>query len=170
MTRDKIIQRITDVAVANGIDPAIGIAQARQESSFNPNAVSSAGAQGLFQFMPGTWTTYGNGSPFDSEQSIQAWARYMRKLLNQFGGRYDLALAGYNSGENRSEYKNAAAENRAINWSVMPAGVQRETKNYVERILASAGKGNSFDAASFESGNGIIPAVVAGILILWLIN
>lgn len=140
MTQAEIIAKIEAAAIANGIDPAIGVAQARQESAFNPNAVSQAGAQGLFQFMPGTWATYGKGSPFDVDASIAAWARYMRKLLNQFGGRYDLALAGYNSGENRSEYRNAAVQGRAINWSIMPAGVQRETKPYVERILAAAQK------------------------------
>lgn len=140
MNQAQIIQRITDVAIARGIDPAIGVEQARQESQFNVNAISPAGAQGLFQFMPGTWATYGTGSPFDPEAAIQAWARYMSKLLKQFGGRYDLALAGYNSGENRKEYAAAARENRAINWAVMPAGVQKETKNYVNTILNKAQK------------------------------
>lgn len=136
----EIINKIAAAAQAAGIDPAVAVAQARQESGFNPRAVSPVGAQGLFQFMPGTWATYGNGSPFDTDAAIAAYVRYMGKLLRQFGGRYDLALAGYNSGENRKEYAAAARENRAINWAVMPAGVQRETKPYVEKILAAAQK------------------------------
>lgn len=136
----EIINKITAAVQAAGIDPAVAVAQARQESGFNPNAVSPVGAQGLYQFMPATWATYGSGSPFDADAAIAAYVRYMGKLLRQFGGRYDLALAGYNSGENRKEYAAAARENRAINWAVMPSGVQRETKPYVEKILAAAQK------------------------------
>ena len=63
----------------------------------------------------------------------------MRDLLNMFGGRYDLALAGYNSGENRAEYKAAAAAGRAINWSVMPGNIPTQTRNYVNVIMRAAG-------------------------------
>jgi len=133
-------QRTIEVANQFGIDPAVAVAQIQQESGFNTMAKSSAGAMGIAQFMPGTWATYGSGDPYDGEASLQAWGRYMTKLLRQFGGRYDLALAGYNSGENRKEYAAAASEGRTINWSVMPAGVQSQTKHYVESILAKAQK------------------------------
>jgi soluble lytic murein transglycosylase-like protein len=87
---------------------------------------------------------YGNGDPYDGEASLQAWGKYMTKLLRQFNGRYDLALAGYNSGENRNEYRNAARENRQINWEVFNTpklrGVYTETQNYVKKILAAAQK------------------------------
>jgi soluble lytic murein transglycosylase-like protein len=144
MTQAEIIQKIIAGANNAGIDANIAIEQARQESGFNPNATSYAGAQGLFQFMPGTWAAYGSGSPFDVDNSIAAWARYMGKLLRQFGGRYDLALAGYNSGENRAEYKSAAQQNRAINWASLPAGVQSQTQDYILRILSRAGKPPNF--------------------------
>lgn len=134
------IQRTIEVAQQYNIDPAVAVAQIQQESGFNPSAKSPAGAMGLTQFMPGTWATYGSGDPYNGEDSLQAWGKYMRKLLNQFGGRYDLALAGYNSGENRQEYAKAYQEGRAINWGVLPARVQQETQNYVKKILANAQK------------------------------
>lgn len=143
MTQAEIIQKIISAAQSAGIDPTIGVEQARQESAFRTNAVSHAGAQGLFQFMPGTWATYGSGSPFDPDAAIAAWVRYMTKLLNQFGGRYDLALAGYNWGENRAILRNALANNTSLPLNRIPA----ETSNYVQRILSKAGKPINFRQA-----------------------
>jgi soluble lytic murein transglycosylase-like protein len=146
MTTQEIIQKIRAKAAAAGIDTEIAVAQLRRESAgFNPHYVfgpgkSPAGAMGLAQFMPGTWATYGRGNPYNVDDALEAWAKYMRKLLNQFGGRYDLALAGYNSGENRAEYAAAARAGRAINWAVLPRGVQSETQEYVRVILANAGR------------------------------
>jgi cell wall-associated NlpC family hydrolase len=90
-------------------------AQLDVESSWNPNAVSPSGAQGLAQFMPGTWPSWGrdddgNGraSPFDPGDAIMAQARYMCYLVDQttrlvqagrvVGDPGDLALAAYNAG------------------------------------------------------------------------
>jgi soluble lytic murein transglycosylase-like protein len=136
-TRAQLESALNDAAARYGIEPGIAYRQIAQESDFNPNAVSSAGAQGIAQFMPDTAARFGLSNPFDPIASFDAWGRYMRQLLDQFGGRYDLALAGYNSGENRSEYRAAAREGRPINWAVMPPGVQSETRNYVDRILGS---------------------------------
>ena len=66
--------------------------------NFNPFAVSSAGAQGIAQFMPATAEAYGLDDPFDPEQAIDAQARLMSELLEQFGGQIPLALAAYNAG------------------------------------------------------------------------
>jgi len=120
-----------------GINPDIAWRQINQESGFNPNAVSPAGAKGIAQFMPDTARRFGLSNPFDPIASFDAWGRYMWLMLGMFNGRYDLALAGYNSGENRAEYAAAAREGRAINWSVLPARVQSETRNYVRAILGS---------------------------------
>ena len=72
-------------------------AQIYAESNFNPFAQSSAGAQGIAQFMPGTAVAYGLRNPFDAEQAIDAQARLMRDLLKQFAS-VPLALAAYNAG------------------------------------------------------------------------
>ncbi len=73
-------------------------AQLMAESNFNPFAVSPAGAQGIAQFMPATAAAYGLGDPFDAAAAIDAQAHLMSDLLDQFGGRVELALAAYNAG------------------------------------------------------------------------
>ena len=73
-------------------------AQLMAESNFNPFAVSSAGAQGIAQFMPGTAASYGLHDPFDAPAAIDAQAHLMSDLLNEFGGSVSLALAAYNAG------------------------------------------------------------------------
>jgi hypothetical protein len=72
-------------------------AQLMAESNFNPFAVSSAGAQGIAQFMPGTAASYGLQDPFDAPAAIDAQAHLMSDLLRQFGS-VSLALAAYNAG------------------------------------------------------------------------
>jgi soluble lytic murein transglycosylase-like protein len=135
-TRAQLEEALYAAADRYGIRRDVAWRQIDQESGFNPNAVSPAGAQGIAQFMPDTAARFGLSNPFDPIASFDAWGRYMRLMLDMFGERYDLALAGYNSGENREEYKSAARENRPVNWSTLPARVQQETPNYVSKILA----------------------------------
>lgn len=86
-----------ETALRHGIDPDIFEAQIDQESRFNKNAVSSAGAQGLGQLMPGTAAELGVKNPWDPVQNLDGAARYLKRMLRQFGG-YPEALAAYNSG------------------------------------------------------------------------
>jgi len=72
-------------------------AQLMAESNFDPDAVSPAGAQGIAQFIPSTAAAYGLRDPFDPEAAIDAQARLMADLLEQFGSP-QLALAAYNAG------------------------------------------------------------------------
>ena len=76
-------------------------AQLYAESGFNPFARSPAGAEGIAQFMPGTADAYGLRDPFDPVAAIDAQAHLMSDLLEQFGGKVALALAGYNAGAGR---------------------------------------------------------------------
>lgn len=68
------------------------------ESGFYPNAVSSVGAQGLMQLMPGTAREMGVSDPFDPVQSVFGGARYLRMLANRFSGDLVLTLSGYHAG------------------------------------------------------------------------
>ncbi|HZJ28510.1 MAG TPA: lytic transglycosylase domain-containing protein, partial [Solirubrobacterales bacterium] len=79
------------------VSAALLSAQLQAESNFDPNVVSSAGAQGIAQFMPGTADSYGLADPFDPHASIMAQAEMMAELLGQFGSA-ELALAAYNAG------------------------------------------------------------------------
>jgi soluble lytic murein transglycosylase-like protein len=89
---------ITAAAQRNGVDPALLKALIRQESNFDPNAGSPAGAQGLTQLMPGTAASVGVTDPHDPAQSIEGGAKYLRRQLDAFGGDERLALAAYNAG------------------------------------------------------------------------
>lgn len=88
-------------AVKNGIDPAIFLGLLEQESAWNPNAVSHAGAKGLGQFMPATAKEMGLKNPFDPAQAIPASAKYLRRQIDQFGGSVRYGVMAYNGGAGR---------------------------------------------------------------------
>lgn len=116
---------ISRAAQRYNVSAALLAAQLYAESGFNPNAVSSAGAQGIAQFMPGTASGMGLRDPFDAEASIDAQARLMRDLLRRFAA-VPLALAAYNAGPARV----------AACMCVPPIP---ETRGYVARILGLLG-------------------------------
>jgi hypothetical protein len=89
---------VNSAASQLGIPVAVVAAQINTESGFNPNAQSPAGAQGIAQFEPGTWASYGSGSPFNAIASFAAYVKYMSSLLRQENGNVRDALAAYNAG------------------------------------------------------------------------
>jgi len=90
---------IIDSGKRNSVDPLLLYSIMHQESSFKPRAVSYKGARGLMQLMPPTAVRFGVTNIWDPKQNIEGGARYMRFLLDLFGGDVNLALAGYNAGE-----------------------------------------------------------------------
>jgi Transglycosylase SLT domain len=100
-TLDEAICRLIETsAAANSIPPEIFTRLIWRESSFRPGVTSSAGAQGIAQFMPGTAVEWKLDDPFDPEQAIPASAAYLTALKQQFGN-WGLALAAYNAGPKR---------------------------------------------------------------------
>lgn len=71
------------------------------ESSHNPESVSDKGAMGLMQLMPGTASALGVSNPFDPMQNLMGGAKYLKQLMDWFGGDLPTALAAYNAGPNR---------------------------------------------------------------------
>jgi soluble lytic murein transglycosylase-like protein len=98
--RKKFTPHIQRIAKQHGLDPRLMHAVISAESSFNPRAVSHAGAMGLMQLMPGTARRFGVTDPFNPEQNLTGGARYLRWLLDKFNNDQVLALAAYNAGEN----------------------------------------------------------------------
>lgn len=115
---------VTNAAKALGIPAAVVAAQISDESGFNPNVTSPTGAQGIAQFEPGTWASYGTGSPFNVADAFAAYTKYMGALLKQFKGNVQDALAAYNAGPGN-----------------LPAGM-----GYAHTILSNAGQGYSITA------------------------
>ncbi|MFE5029851.1 NlpC/P60 family protein [Streptomyces sp. NPDC056656] len=158
------VQIIQDAARAcsAGLSPAILSAQLKQESGFNPRASSPVGAQGIAQFMPGTWQSQrvdGNGDGrmdvWDPEDAIPAQARFMCRLLKKGqasrtyeGSPVELALAAYNAGWGRVD------QYRGVPPRSFAAG---QTYHYVERIMAM-----SVDfAAPADTSPAVEPAAAA---------
>jgi len=89
---------IAEAARKNALGANLLRAVIQQESAWNPCAVSSQGAMGLMQIMPATAATLGLSNPFDPYDNIAAGSRYLRELLDRYGGDLTKALAGYNAG------------------------------------------------------------------------
>ena len=115
-----------------GVDSALLKAVAKVESDFTPDAVSSAGAVGIMQLMPGTAQSLGVSDPYDPKQNILGGARYLADSLTIFGGYPDgmeLAVASYHSG--------IAAVRRA------GYRIPRASEDYVEKIMGYVDKSES---------------------------
>ena len=96
--RHMIKRSIQRAAVKYDLSAGLIKAVIRAESNFQVDAGSRAGAQGLMQLMPATARELGVTKPFDIDQNIDGGARYLRKMLDSFGGDVKMALAAYNSG------------------------------------------------------------------------
>ncbi len=149
-----------EAARRHGVDPRVLWTIAYLETRFQSNQISPKGARGMMQFMPATAATYGLANPFDVAASIDAAARYVRFLAARFDNRFDLILAGYNSGEGTVEaYLRGIAirqpDGRIINPRRLQTGgipPYQETRNYVANGLNVARQvhaANIFNATEF---------------------
>jgi len=90
-------------AIAARVDPALVLAVARVESGFDARATSATGAAGLMQLMPQTAQALGVENSYDPGQNVRGGARYLRELLDRFGGNISAAVAAYNAGPSAVE-------------------------------------------------------------------
>lgn len=108
------------------VDPSLVKAVIKTESGYNPSAISRKGAMGLMQLMPSTAREMGVYNAFNPEENIEGGTRYLRYLIDRFGGNLTLALAAYNSGPSRVERTG----------NVPPI---TETREYVKKVLSLYG-------------------------------
>lgn len=123
---------ITEAGAKHGVDLALIKAVIDQESSFNPLALSSAGAKGLMQLMDGTAAGLGVTDSFDAEQNIDGGVKYLAGLLNKYNGDEAIALAAYNGGPGRVD--RLGIKTRA-DLLAMYDRLPQETQAYVEKVL-----------------------------------
>lgn len=125
---------VAGIACQHGLPTRLLDAVIAQESGFASGSISSAGAMGMMQIMPGTARYLGLSNPFDPIANMRAGARYLREQLDRFG-RVDLALAAYNAGPER----------RSLRYGRIPA--IPETQHYVRTILTNWGRLIELDQA-----------------------
>jgi hypothetical protein len=125
-SRQEICDTLTEAAQSNGVPAPFLIRLLFQESGFRPGVVSSAGAEGIAQFMPQTSADMGLDNPFDPLPAIRASARLLRSLVQQFGN-LGLAAAAYNAGPKR-----------ITDWLAKKGKLPRETQGYVKAITGRA--------------------------------
>jgi Transglycosylase SLT domain len=122
---------VVQAAKNTGLPPSVVAAQVNAESGGDPNAVSPAGAEGEFQFLPGTYTGLGfpAGTEFDPAEEVRAYEKFMTELLQWAKGDVRQALAAYNAGQG--------------NWQ---AGL-----GYADGILSAAKSGSGLTVGTHQA-------------------
>ncbi len=101
MAQDQVGPIVNEATEREGLTAGLLDAVIEQESSYQPCAVSPKGAQGLMQLMPATAAELGVTNPFDPRQNVDAGARFLKQLIDRYGGNVVLAVAAYNAGPHR---------------------------------------------------------------------
>ena len=132
-------------AKQNDLDPFLVAALARQESEFNPKAISNANARGLTQILPSTGrelsrrlhVPYSTARLFQPQANLQLGSYYLKTVADTLGGRWEAALAAYNAGLSRAQAWSKWGEFRepAEFVETVPFG---QTRDYIQIVLRNA--------------------------------
>lgn len=119
-----IDELIATYSAKNNLDKDFVKALIKQESGFQTDATSHCGAMGLMQLMPSTANSLGVKNAYDAEQNIAGGTKYLKGLMDRFGGNMELALAAYNAGPGAVQ-----------KYGGIPP--YKETQNYVKNVLSN---------------------------------
>lgn len=157
-TQAQIVAYIRRVARELGIPEAIALAVAQFESGFNPNAISSAGAIGIMQLMPGTAESLGV-DPYNWRENVQGGIRYLRTQFRTFGNWQD-AYAAYNFGPGNYTASQAQANAQTV------LGIARSDWGWQGGGGGDGGGGGGGGGGGFQGTGGAAtePGELAGIL------
>lgn len=124
----KIYNAVDSAAKKYGVDSNLILAVIKQESDFDPNSTSEAGAAGLMQIMPGNFASLGITDQYDVEQNVNGGTKLLKEYLDQYGGNMEMALMAYNGGP-------GTMQRRGVSSSDDLYKMPKETQNYVPKVM-----------------------------------
>ena len=146
LSQNGLCSAVVSVARANNLPIPFFANLIWQESNFDTNSISRAGAQGIAQFMPKTAVEFGLINPFEPIHALNVAGKFVRELYEQFGN-LGLAAAAYNAGPRR-----------VINWMAKRGELPGETRNYVLRITGHPAEAWTSPQAKTDPEAALMPA------------
>ncbi len=128
--REKINEAVSKYSKDYGVDEKLIHAIIKQESNYNANAVSSAGAMGLMQLMPATAKDRGVKNPYSIEENIAGGVKHLRDYLSRYNNNIEMALMAYNAGP-------GTVSRRGVESLADLYKMPKETQNYVKKVMTS---------------------------------
>lgn len=125
---EKIYGAVDSAAKKYGVDSNLILAVIKQESDFNPNATSEAGAAGLMQIMPENFSSLGIKDQYDMDQNVSGGTQLLKEYLDKYNGNTEMALMAYNAGP-------GTMQRRGVSSSSDLYKMPEETQNYVPKVM-----------------------------------
>ncbi|AOR22544.1 lytic transglycosylase domain-containing protein [Clostridium taeniosporum] len=127
-SKQRIYTAVEEASKKYGIDSNLILSIIKQESNFNPKAVSGAGAMGLMQLMPENCEEDGVNDPFNIEQNINGGTKQLKGYIDRYNGNIEMALMAYNAGPGTMQRRGVTSVEHLYK---MP----KETQNYIPKVM-----------------------------------